>query len=262
MKQYSCFQAMFMSFYSRNLYRDVAKNWGAGVILYLFILLFIVWGIMMFQIQPNINQGFRELVNKYGSQMPELTFANGILTTPENKPYMIVNPSTGQPVAIIDTSGQYQNLDSAPKNVGFLLTKTTMFYVDNNQSIREQKIPENFKSDIKPEDIKSFGMKFVGWAWVLILPFLLIGSFLYRLIQALIYAIIGKIFGAVSGSQLSYSEILKLSMIAVTPAIVLATILDMCMVVFHFQFLLYFIISMIYLFFAISANKIPPATNP
>ena len=39
MKQYNILQAIVMSFYSKNLYRDVAKNWGGKAFLYLFLFL-------------------------------------------------------------------------------------------------------------------------------------------------------------------------------------------------------------------------------
>jgi hypothetical protein len=256
MKEYSCFQAMFMSFYSSRLYRDVAKNWGAGVILYLFILLLISWGVMMFHYQPVITTSFTEGVNKFAPQFPEMTVKDGEISTPENRPYFITDPDNKEEViAIIDTSGKYVDFSNAPKDAVILVTQTKTYFLDKSKNVKENTIPKNLTLDVSPEKIKHAVIKFVGWSWVLLLPALLLGSFAYRLLQALVYAIIGKFFAALSGVRLTYTEVLKLSMVAVTPSIVLGTLIDWFNLSFPFAWLVCFIVAMGYLIFAIRSNK-------
>ncbi len=254
MKEYGCFQAMYMSFYSRRLYRDVAKNWGIGVVFYLFVLLALCWIAMMFKIQPVINTSFKSFANQIAPQVPEITIVNGIASTPEKKPYFIKDPDKNTVFAIIDTSGQYKDISSAPQGTVLLMTSTTLTFVDKSDT-RIVKFPTTLNMDIKPEVVKTKMIHFVGWGWVLILPFMILVSLIYRLIQALIYAVFGLIFVATTGARLTYGETVKLSMIAVTPAIILGTVLSWFDIAFHFQMLLYFVLAMVYLFFAVKSNK-------
>lgn len=255
MKKYSCFEAMYMSFYSRDLYRDVAKNWGAGVVLYLFILLFICCASMMFVYQPMINVAFKQLVDKIGPQVPPMSISNGVLSTPENRPYVITDPDTHQVTAIIDTSGKYTNMNTVPSGTMILITRDTTYYLDDS-TLKVNKIPSNITVDIKPAQIEKVGVNVVHWTWVFFLPALVLGAFIYRLLQSLIYAAFGKFFAALSNVQLNYNEVLKISMIAVTPAIVLSTVLGWFHIEFPFEWVVYFVISMVYLNFGIAANRV------
>lgn len=267
MKKYSCFQAMYMSFYSRDLYQDVAKNWGASVVLYLFILLAISWAVLVVKVQPAINTAFIGFANKIAPQIPPMTLDKGKLVTPEKRPYEIADP--GKKVfAIIDTSGKYtslcltdecqqSNLDKniAPVTTRILVTEDKIMYADTADTIKIQSLPKNLTMDIKPDVIQEKVIKFVGWSWVIFFPVLLIFSFAYRLIQSLLYAVIGKVFASLGNNVLTYTEVLKITIITLTPAIVLDTIFDWFNVSFHFEWLLYFIITMIYLIFALNANR-------
>lgn len=255
MKEYNYLQAIYMSFYSRKLYRDIVQHWGGGVVLYLFILLLLCWVAMMFRIQPTINIGLKQISDKYVMQLPEIKFKDGQAQTPENKPYFITEPNAGKVIGVIDTSGKYKTLDDVPKTAQMLLTNDMVYYYDNSNNIKSGTIPKTLNADLKPEQIKTSIIKFGGWLWILLLPFFLLGSFIYRLVQALLYAIIGKIFAALGSISLDYSNVLKLSMIAITPAIILGTILDWFDVTFHLQWLLYFVIAMVYLVFALGANR-------
>lgn len=270
MKKYSCASAMYMSFYSAELYRDVAKNWGAGVVLYLFILLAICWSVLVVKLQPEINTVFIRLANNMSTQIPPFAINKGIVKTPENRPYEIIDPKTKETFAIIDTSGRYDRLciamdcqessskkSAPPSSTRILVTQDRVFYADNSDTIKIQALPKSLTMAIEPKLIQKEVVKFVGWSWVILFPILLIFSFAYRLVEALVYAILGKIFAAFGHIPLTYSEVLKITMIAMTPAILLATIFDWFNIVFHLQWFLYFIITMIYLLFGLNVNKKP-----
>lgn len=255
MQQYNYLQAIFMSFYSRNLYKDVILNWGAGAVFYLFLLLAICWAVTIVKVQPIINKTFSRFVEKYSSQIPPLKFNNGQVTTPEKKAYIIRDPEDNKIFGIVDTSGQYQDLEKAPTGTQILMTNTQIFYRDRADQVKIQKIPSNFTYEVKPNEAKGTLVRMVSWGWIVLYPVLLILSFLYRLVQALIYAVFGKIFAALSNNPLSYATILKLSMVSITPVIVISTLLDVFGIVFYFDWLFYFLLAMLYLVFALGANK-------
>jgi hypothetical protein len=254
MKQYGYLRAIILSFYSRELYRDVVKNWGAGTVFYLFLLLALSWGAMMFTIQPMITKNSAIALESIAPQFPAtIAIKDGEVKTPENKPYFITDPKNNKLMAIIDTSGKYQNLAQAKSQM--LLTKNEFMYLGDENTYRVEKLPKKLNFEFTPGEIKKTLIKFTGYAWLIIFPILLLISFIYRLIEALFYGILGLIFASLSKVPLSYSATLKLSMVAVTPAIVIGTIFDWIGFSFYFEWFFYFVLSMTYLIFAIGSNR-------
>jgi len=256
MRKYNIFQAIYMSFYSRDLYRDVARNWGGHVFLYLLFLLLLCWASMMVIYQPILNFGFRSMAEKIGPQIPPMTIKDGVVTTPENRPYFIKDPDKAETMAIIDTSGSYNNMDNVPDTTFFLMTKDTTYYRDQKGALRINKISPTLTLNVSPEKIQEVTKKYVSWLWVIILPFMVMMSFIYRIIQALFYGLIGKVFSIMSNIALTYGQTIKISIIAVTPAIILSTIFDWFNIDFHFEWIVFFAIAMIYLIFGIRSNKV------
>jgi hypothetical protein len=253
MRQFGYLQTIYKSFYSRELYRDVAYNWNGAIFLYLLILLFLTWSITMFTVQPVINSVSQKMSDKIVPQIPVITIKDGIASTPQNKPYLITDPENKELIAIVDTSGKYKQLDDSKASM--MMTKTELMFKDHQNSIRIQKIPTTVNVVIKPDVVKQKLIHFVGFSWVVLLPFLILGSYFYRLIQGLIFAVIGMIFAALMGIRVKYSTVYKLTIVALTPAIVLSTIFNLFGIYFYLQMLSYFVISMAYLIFAIGSNK-------
>lgn len=253
MKQYNFLQAIYMSFYSRDLYRDVVRNWGGNIFGYLLFILALTWVLMMIQIQPVLTHFYTNFAEKFFPQVPVMTIHNGEIKTPENRPYLIQETGTKKTVAIIDMSGKYKNLKDA--NVDVLITKTSVIYKDHHHTIKVEEIPKNMSLTVQPDFLKNTSETLVKWSWVILFPLLLLFSFLYRLIEAVFYAVLGKLFVALSDASLNYSQVFKLSIIAMTPAIFLCTIFDWVGIRFHMQWFFYFAVSMGYLIFGVRVNK-------
>ncbi len=253
MQQYNIFQAIVMSFYSRKLYRDVAQNWGGKALLYLLMLLALSWiGATIF-VQSTLNHSYAKVSAEIVPQIPVLTFKDGKVSTPEAKPYFIVDPSSHKNFAVIDTTGQFTTLEQADTQI--LLTQTELITQKNENETRIDKIPANFNYAADPKVIDSYLVSYIRLAWLLIFPLCVMAAFIYRLIQVLFYSLFGKLFSLVSGADVKYGKIVQISLIAITPAIVLATIQDIFGVHVPFQALYYFLLSMCYIFYGIWANK-------
>lgn len=260
MRKYGCFRALYLSFYSRELYRDVAENWGASVILYLLLVLFICWVSTLWNLQTVFKSQASRFVGTVIPQLPStIVIQKGTVVTPENRPYLIVDPVDQHVIAIIDTSGKYTQLPQG--NARILVTKSAVARTDNNQVITIQNIPSTVNFTITPVQTRHVVLKLLDWLWVGFFPFLLLFSLFYRLLQSLFYAAIGTIIARVSGQHLLYSTILKLSIVALTPVIFLNTLFEWIRIVvptygvLPHMGLIYFIIAMLYLVFAIRANR-------
>lgn len=261
MSQYNVLQAIVMSFYSKKLYRDVAINWGGKAFLYLLMLVALSWILLTIQFQLALNLIYQKDSEKIIPQIPVVTIKDGKLSTPENKPYVISNPETNEKIAVIDTSGTYTTLDQA--NTSILITQTEMITRSKPNETKTTQIPSNINMVLDPVVANGYIKKYLAFVWILFFIIVTIGAYIYRIIQALLYAILGKLFGVLCHIPLAYGKVLQITMVAVTPAIVLATIFDFFGVAFKHQELFYFLISLAYIFYGVYANKtLPgPATN-
>jgi len=253
MRRYRFFQAFYKSFYSCDLYRDVENNWGAEVVWYLALLLAFCWIVTVVNIQGAFTRSYEQLAAIITPQLPIIHIKEGRTITPENRPYIIKNPQTQEILIVIDTSGKYQSLSQI--HTMMLLTKDKISYQVNAKEVKLRQLPNDLTLQIVPAEAKEVIGSIIKWSWVLFFPLLLLLSFLYRVIQAFVYALLGKFFALLADIPLSYMSIVKLSMVALTPAIVLGTLFGWFNITFHFQWLFYFILSMSYLVFAIRIHR-------
>jgi len=261
MQRYNILQAIFLSFFSKKLYQDVVMHWGGKTFLYLLMLVFLSWiPLTLLWAGPGLGKEFNLFTDKFLMQIPPITVKDGKIHTPENHPYIINDNDTHERVMVIDTSGQFKTPQEA--NTPILLTQTTLITQTDNQSVKELKsydIPKSasftFTPNLFKDYLKAHGVFIWSFFAFLILIIGCIGSFFYRVIEAVLYSVLGLIFNAMCHAQLTYMQILSVMLIALTPTIVVATILGFFGISFAFQPLLYFGLAMVYLFYGIYATK-------
>ena len=79
---------------------------------------------------------------------------------------------------------------------------------------------------------------------------------MYRIVQALIYAAIGLLFASFCKTTLSYAALIRLAVAAVTPCIIVGTILSFTDT--SIPAFLYLVAALVYLFFAVkSISSVP-----
>lgn len=253
MKRYTHFHALVMSFYSKALYRDVAKNWRGVGLLYLLLLLAICWIPATYQLHKNWQYFMAVEAPPVIAQMPSLTIVKGEAAIKESVPYFIKYTNSERVLGIIDTSGQFSTLKDTEAKV--LLTKTQLI-IRNGPHDELTYSLSNFPSLTFTRDNYTYFMHFLDhWLLILFFPLALFISLVYRFIQAVIYAVVGLFFNTVIKSKLSYINILRLSTVALTPVIVVATIFSYFDITFAAEMPAFFFFAMVYLFFAVKANQ-------
>lgn len=251
MQQYNIFQALYMSFYSKKLYRDVALNWGGKSFLYLLMLLTIISIYFAISIQNIVTVGYEAFYTQISPQVPVLTIKDGKISTPENRPYFIIDPDTKFTYAVIDTSGRYTTIEQAKAPV--LITQTQV--ITKNET-RTYSVPaNNVEQKLDLQEINGYVHKFLGYLWIIFFMLCVFGFYVYRLIQALVYSLIGKVFAMSFKIPLTYGQILQIAMVAITPAIIISTIQYAVKFEMRHDLILYFILGIAYLFYGIFANK-------
>ena len=63
------------------------------------------------QIREGYTSFIEEELPLYLDDLPELTIENGQASTPEERPYIINDKGTTEPFIVVDTTGQYTDLD-------------------------------------------------------------------------------------------------------------------------------------------------------
>jgi len=254
MRRYSIFHVPALSFFSKKLYIDVGQNWKGANFLYLLLLL----AICLIPTMINLHRGISNFVNNEApaivNQVPEITITDGQVSIKETQPYYIKDPDSNEPLAIIDTTGQIESLEDT--DAFCLLT--------GNKVITKKSEFENRTYDLS--NVKAFivdSERITGWLQigrkflaVVIYPFVLLGYYMYRIVQALIYAAIGLLFASFCKTTLSYAALIRLAVVAVTPCIIVGTILGLTDT--SIPPFLYLVAALVYLFFAVkSISGIP-----
>jgi hypothetical protein len=256
MKQYHLLQALYMSFYSKKLYQDVASNWGGYALLYLLLLLVLSWIPVTYYAQRNLVQSYTIYSDGLIAQIPELVVKDGKLSTPQPRPYFINiagDEDHSHLTMVIDTTGQYQDLQQTHTN--FLITENKIITQKNANEIRINTFPKNLNLTIIPKDINIIIKRIISYAWVVFFITMVFLSFVFRLIQAIIYSLLGEIFAMLFSTRIAFVSMMQISLVAITPAVVIDTVLTVFNIHFQQQLLYYFLLSILYLFYGILANK-------
>ena len=252
MSKYSIFQIPLLSFYSTDLYRDMAFNKKGIGFAYLFFLLALCWLIIVLAVDNKVDAYFDEYSPGFLDQFPEITILNGNASIRESQPFYIDDPETGRPLAVIDTTGTINSLEQTEAVV--LLTKKSVTFEKNEIETRTFDLTEVGDMVIDRRLLSTWIEMTKSYFPVVMYPFALSGSYFYRIIQMLIYAAIGLLFTSMLKAELDYSQLLRLSVVAVTPSILINTFLWVAGINVPMVGLIFFGLSMVYLYLGIKAT--------
>lgn len=253
MKKYSILHIPFLSFFKKDLYQDVCLNWKGVCFTYLFILLFLCWIFPSYQIHNEFSHFVKTGASDYISQIPTITIKNGEASADVEQPYQIIDPETQEILVVIDTTGTITSLSQA--GARGLITKYEAIFQKSKIETRSftfQDIEDLvFDQEMAYDGLKMIE-KFIGpIIFIFALPF----SFIARIILSLIYASIGLLISSIFKTNRNYSELLRLSVVAMTPTIIVSTILDGLRIYLPYSGLIYFLVTIGYLSFGIKSSK-------
>lgn len=252
-------EGLINSLYSKNFYGKVAlegtgNGFGFLALISLFgtITITILMGVGIFSI-PEQN------IDSIVSQIPKVSIINGELSIDRPSPYFI--KSDNRTIVIIDASDESSKIPAdeifkTMKNdrLEVYATKTQVYYkkdIDRFEvlNLSETKNPVTF-------DDKDVG-HWVHIGKILIIPFIAIfiyfGVLIYQIIRMLIYSLFGLIFNSSTNANFDYATIQRLTSYAIWPSILMWIIFAIFSA--YYYFLISFIITIAYLYFAIKSAK-------
>ena len=253
MRRYNVVQPYWLSFISKDLYRDVAQNWRGFGFVYLLLLLALAW----LPDVVKIHRGFAGFVEKEGealvAQMPKITITNGEVSLDPPGPHYVKDPETGKVMIILDTSADIGAFGEYP-DAKILLTRTQLITrQERSGQTRAQDLAGVSSFSIDQDGMRRFFGVLKSWLGVFLYPFALLGSYAYRILQALLYGAIGLAIAGIVKAKLEYAASVRLAVMAITPVIVVSTLLDTLAKTPPYWWLLCFVIAMWYLFFGVKA---------
>jgi hypothetical protein len=246
-----------MSFYSRSLYQEVGRNWKGLSFIYLLMLVALSWILGISEIHSGVSDFITNAAPGIVEQVPLITISEGTVSTDASEPYFITDPESGSSIIIIDTTGQITSLDDTDATM--LLTKTKAIVKKGPAETRIYNLSEVEDFYIDQERIYNFLEVLKDWLAVVLYPFVVLFSFIYRVVQALIYATIGILFTKKFHASLKYEALISLAIISISPVIVLDAIFGLLQVSVPFWWLISFLIAMGFLYYAVKVNSEEPA---
>lgn len=253
MKKYRIFHPLAYAFFSPSLYRDVAQRWTGIAAGYLLMLLAICWIPVFITWTIALNQFSAMHSPEFLKTIPSVSIVNGVVNVDKPQPYIVSNPKTGERLAVTDTTGTITTLEQAQAPILLTQDKLIVRKSDNQSSVYNLSNVENM--GFTALQVKQLIDKSMLWLVFIVIPFALVFSFIYRILQALVYAACGMLFSILFKVELTYQQCMRLAIIAVTPAVVVGTICDVLHLSFANQYLTYFLITMAYLMFAVISNQ-------
>ena len=270
MRFFQYLRAIFESFYSQKLYRDIALLWKGRGFLYLFLLIVIAAFAVFNALDtksyaPHLYQTLlgnddleeTEKLNRFFEALTEVTafrIDEGIAKLDGESPFMMYN-MLKEPVIYIDTR-EGQSLDSADieptvfvaffrKDVVFLTEGTTPKTIPYNELTREDLILVLEEAI----DYSSTIVSIAGFIGVFL------GSLVIFLFSIAITSLLAVVMQAVAKHHhvyhLTYKDCQRLSAVAFTPALIAKAIIP----AFAFANVAYFLMTLGYIYFAVKANK-------
>jgi hypothetical protein len=264
MKKYGILHPFWMAFYAKSLYQDVAKNWKGLGVCYLFLLVVLCTIPSIYRTSQMLTTVVQEEATPLVQQLPTLTFTEAGVSINKPTPYFIKDKK-GDVVAIIDTSGKYKDLEKT--KAMFLLTRTQLFFREKPEETKVFDVAAVLQKTghlsaiqkqfvLTPNDLNQVVEKFKVYGQIATGVSQVVLRFIYRFLQVLLYAVVGLLFAALLKTRLSYGTLVRLSAVALTPTLIVGALVD------HYFFLhilprglLFFALTMVYLFYAVYANR-------
>jgi len=251
MRQYRMFQAPIMTFFSPSFYRDVGLHWKGTGFAYLLLLLTICWIPPFIQFHLSVADSVENKAPALTAQIPQISIINGEASADVTQPYKIIDPDSGEVLVLINTASDTVLLEGIEARI--ILMKTEVIFKKNDVETRTFSLKkiEHFK--LNQEIVSGWLTMFRSYSAVVFFPFALLGSFAFRIVQILAYAAIGLLFMKWCKTSKPYKTLIRLSVMAVTPVIIVSTVMGIIDVKIPLQGLFFFIAAMALLFLGVKA---------
>lgn len=255
-RRFSILQAIPLSFYSRDLYRDVAGSWRGAGLVYLVVVVAIVTALVVIGMQFSLRRWAAGPAQGFADDVPTIVIRHRVVEVDQPMPLVLRDRKTGKEWVVIDTTGQITSLEGLEASV--LLTADRLMYRKSAAETRVFNISAIENLTISPARAKEWLGLLATWLAPLLAPFIFGGLFVFRLVQLLAFALAGMLVATLARVRLDFSALLRLSAVALTPSLLLEPLLDLAGAKARGWWFLWTVIPLAYVVGAVLANRQPP----
>ncbi len=255
MKWRAALRPLYLSFFSAPFYREVGSELTGSWFGYLFFLV-AVCSI------PGMAGGYMVISDYFGKelpgilrQIPPVHIDNGKASIDPPGPHLVLNPSDNSPLLILDTSGATTSLDNTKASM--LLTHDRMLV---RKDARETRVfMMNGLDNGVIDEAMLDGWRTTVWNWLAVIyfPVVVLISYVFRILQLLLVAVIGMLYARRVNAPLGYAGALRVTVFAATPAIVVSGLRDALGISSNLGTVFDFVLMLGYVHFAVRANGRP-----
>lgn len=256
-RRYSFWEALGFSFFSKDLYSDVGKNWKGTAYGWLFLMVLLMSILPAVNFQMFVSANLPDLMKK----IPDFQVVNGEFSSSIKQPF-IYKWDKGE--LIVDTTGKYDSLDKVPKaeemESVFLVNKDKLISHRIRLGQAEDKTSKMPKFDsfiVNQENLARWAGIVIHWSGAACFVLFTVFLSIVEAVVMLFYGLFGVLISEMRNKGLDFLVTLRLSVISHLPAFILGT----CYLSFLKYSGLYILgsifLSLIYLFFAVSSQDSP-----
>jgi hypothetical protein len=252
MRPFPFYRAPAFVFHAADLYRDVALRWRGIGLGYLLALLALVW-IPTALNARTVLRDFRERVAPpIIRQVPVVTVRDGKARVAGDGPQRIVD-ADGRVVALIDLEAGPSALEASGARV--LVSEERIYLAQVGGEPRAFELSTLDDLIVTQPLLTSVTETLTRLATALAYPLGLAWSFTYRLGQALLFSVLGMILANTLQVRLPFAAIIRLSVMALTPVILLRTAQSLFGFAIPFWWFVGFAVFAVYLYFGLTAVR-------
>lgn len=256
MRKFTIIDPLYMSFYSKELYREVASSWSNRLcLLYLLSLIAICWIPGIIRLDTDVTYYINNVAPKYIVQMPAIEISKGEASIKEKQPYLIKDPESGETAIIIDTTGGTKSLGNSTAFV--LLTKDRLILKKDDKERSVVEMRDLGEITITRTLAFEWLEAYTEWFAIMVYPFAVIFSYLFRIVQILILAVVGAVASKIFKVGLDYRLLIRIFAIAVTPLVIFDALTGFFRVEVPMPFVADLLLTTGYLIFAIRSSTTP-----
>lgn len=250
--KYSLFHAIYLSFYSRDLYRDVARNWRGFSLSYLLALLGLYCIPLVLHYVEMIGRDLDEKAPHIIHQVPDIRINGGKASVSVAEPYYIYTDEGKSVFMIIDTTGTTRTLQGTGSRI--LLTQSQVMIKVSPEATHTVDLVHIDDMTVDRRTLYEWIESFRGTLPFILYPLFLLFTFAYRLFYVSSLSVIGLAVNRWITAGLPLKSIVRLSVVALTPSLMIETLTMLFRIHVVGWWFVGVVISIGYLVFAIRAH--------
>lgn len=220
-KLFSPLKGVYLSWFSRDFYNEVAQSWQGVGFRFLMVVLGLYSLIIAAVFQFHLSAYLDDFIVPVFRQAPQLNLDQGKLSMDRRSPYVVEDPrykGKGKPFMIFDLREDAPLPDPDLNGMFFIRDKELLQFGGRRETID---LSGNWKTPLFPQDsLKSLGQIKV-WSGSAVFLVLFSTSFFFIAIQVFLYGLLAFVLSGLLRRPLQFVQAARLSTVALLPVITL-----------------------------------------